>query len=146
MTVKFEKDAIKRISEATIGFVALTIGGLIYIQYRSESLLMFDWFQDLNISDFIASIRSNSDNSNLYGWVIYNLPAGLWLFAYMLIIDAIWGNAKNAQFMCHLFILPILAIVSELMQCLGVLPGTFDFLDLISYVCVIILFIIIKKV
>lgn len=145
MTVNFEKDAIKRVSEATIGFVALTIGGLIYIQYRSESLLMFDWFRDLNISDFIASIRNNAEESNVYGWVIYNMPAGLWLFAYLLIIEAIWGKDKNFLCMCYLYILPILAIVSELMQYFGFLPGTFDYLDLLSYVSAILLFTIIKK-
>ena len=126
--------------------MALIVGGLIYIRYRSDSLLMFDWFHYFNISDFISSIRSNSEDSNIYEWVIYNMPAGLWLFAYLLIIDAIWGNEKNAQYLCHLYILPILAIVSELMQFFGGLPGTFDFLDLISYVCAILLFIIIKKV
>ena len=146
MTISIDKNVLTRIAKATTGFMALTVGGLIYIRYRCESLLMFEWFHDLNISDFIASVRSYSNDSILYEWVIYNMPAGLWLFAYLLIIDAIWGNEKNTLYLCHLFILPILALVSELMQFLGVLPGTFDFLDLISYVCAILLFIIIKKV
>lgn len=146
MTISIDKNVLTRLAKATTGLMALIVGGLIYIRYRSDSLLMFDWFHYLNISDFISSIRSNSEDSNIYGWFIYNMPAGLWLFAYLLIIDAIWGNEKNAQYLCHLYILPIMAIVSELMQFLGFLPGTFDFLDLISYVCAILLFIIIKKV
>lgn len=53
MTSSFDKDVFIRIAEAAIGLVALTIGGLIYIRYRSESLLMFDWFHNLSLSDSI---------------------------------------------------------------------------------------------
>lgn len=53
MTTSFEKEVFIRMTEATIGLVALTIGGLIYIRYRSESLLMFDWFHNLSLSDSI---------------------------------------------------------------------------------------------
>ena len=146
MTISIDKNVLTRITKATTGLMALIVGGLIYIRYRSESLLRFDWFQGLNISDYIARIRSTAEDSYIKGWLVYNLPAGLWLFAYLLIIDAIWGKEKNAQYMCYLHILPFLAIVSELMQCLRFLPGTFDFLDLVSYVCAILLFIIIKIV
>ena len=145
MTMMIDKSVLSRIAKATTGLIALTVGGLIYIRYRCESLLMFDGFQDLNISDFIASIRNNAEESNVQRWVVYNMPAGLWLFAYLLIIDAIWGKDQNSLYMCYLYILPILAIVSELMQYFGFLPGTFDFFDLLSYISAILLFIIIKK-
>lgn len=145
MTASFEKDVFIRIAEATIGLVALTIGGLIYIRYRSESLLMFDWFHNLGLTDFIEDFRSNSDIPNVYGWVKYNLPAGLWLFAYMFVIDAVWGKDKNLVSMYFLYVLPLLAVASEFMQLVGLLPGTFDFMDLISYMSAILLFVIIKK-
>ena len=115
MTANFEKDSLKRLTEATIGLVALTIGSLIYVRYRSESLLMFNWFQSLGLSEIVEDIRRNSSNSNLYGWVKYNMPAALWLFAYMFIIDSVWGREKNNLSLYFLYALPLLALASELM-------------------------------
>lgn len=146
MTASFEKEVFIRIAEATIGLVALTIGGLIYIRYRSESLLMFDWFHNLGLTNFIEFFRSNSEAPNINGWVKFNLPAGLWLFAYMFLIDAVWAKDKNHISMYFLYILPLLAIVSEFMQFVGLVPGTFDVMDLLSYISAILLFIIIKKI
>ena len=145
MTSSFDKDVFIRIAEAAIGLVALTIGGLIYIRYRSESLLMFDWFQNLGLSDSIDDFRSNGEMPNMYGWIKYNLPAGLWLFAYMFVIDAVWGKDKNRVSMYFLYVLPLLAVASEFMQFVGLLPATFDVMDLLSYVSAILLFLIIKK-
>lgn len=145
MTASFEKDMFIRIAEAVIGFVALAIGGLIYIRYRSESLLMFDWFRSLGLTDFIEDFRNNGETSNMYGWIKFNLPAGLWLFAYMFVIDAVWGKDKNHVSTYFLYVLPLLAIVSEFMQLVGLLPGTFDIMDLLSYISAILLFVIIKK-
>lgn len=145
MTSSFDKDVFIRIVEAAIGLVALTIGGLIYIRYRSESLLMFDWFHNLSLSDSIEDFRSNCEMPNVYGWVKYNLPAGLWLFAYMFVIDAVWGKDNNRVSMYFLYVLPLLAAASEFMQFVGLLPGTFDAMDLLSYISAILLFVIIKK-
>ena len=131
--------------EAAIGFVALVIGGLIYIRYRNESLLMFDWFHELRISGIIGELRIDVDKSNVYEWVKYNMPAGLWLFSYMFIIDSLWGDDNNTVYKCFLYVLPIMALASELMQLLKILPGTYDIIDLFSYILAILFFIIIKK-
>jgi hypothetical protein len=82
---------------------------------------------------------------NVYEWVKYNLPAGLWLFAYMFVLDAVWGKDKNCVSMYFLYVLPLLAVASEFMQFVGLLPGTFDIMDLVSYISATILFVIIKK-
>lgn len=133
-----------RVWEATIGIVVLIIGGAIYVLYRNEHLLMFDWFQYLGISDYINRLRAEANGLSLYEWVKYSMPAGLWLFSYMFIIDSIWGKGSNALYKSFLYVLPVLAILSELMQCIKILPGTFDIMDLISYVLAIIVFLIIK--
>jgi hypothetical protein len=141
----FDKDISIRIAKAVVGGTALIIGGLIYIKYRSESLLMFDWFRGLGLTEYIEYFRNNDKTPNVYGWVKYNMPAGLWLFAYMYLIDSIWGKDNNIIYQCFLYILPFIAIISELMQYVGIVPGTYDYMDLLSYVFSIVLFIIIKK-
>ena len=47
--------------------------------------------------------------------------------------------------MYFLYVLPLLAVASEFMQFVGLLPGTFDIMDLVSYISATILFVIIKK-
>ena len=145
MTIILNKDILTRMAEATIGLVALTIGGLIYIRYRSENLLMFDWFDNLNLSSLIDELRTSTDTTSLYGWIKYNMPAGLWLFSYMFVIDSIWWKDRNNYYICFLYALPILAITSELMQLFKLCPGTFDILDIISYFLAILIFLITKK-
>ena len=142
--MSFEKDIITRIVKAIIGVAALIIGGLIYIRYRSENLLMFDWYHDLGLTDYIESFRKNADTLSVYGWFKYNMPAGLWLFAYMFIIDSVWGKEKNNTKKVYLYALPVVAIVSEIMQYVSILPGTFDIMDLLCYALAILIFTIIN--
>ncbi|MBO6058876.1 MAG: hypothetical protein J6P67_01875 [Bacteroidaceae bacterium] len=140
------KNSITRIVKGTIGLVALTAGGVIYIMYRDNNLLMFDWFQYLGISNFIDTIRVDTENQNLYGWVKYSMPAGLWLFSYLFIVDSIWGKDDGVIYRCFLYCLPVIAVLSELMQYSKLLSGTFDISDLISYGFAIVLFTTIKKI
>jgi len=139
------KEVFLRLSEAAIGIVALIIGGLLYIGYRSDCLLMFDWFQNLGLSNVINSFRAETNGQSVYEWVRNSLPAGLWLFSYMFIIDSVWGKEKNHISMFFLYLLPTVAIVSELMQYIKILPGTFDMLDMLSYILAVLLYLLIKK-
>lgn len=105
---------------------------------------MFNWFDDLGLNDIVMKWRDGYSYTNLWEWVKYNMPAGLWLFSYMFIIDSIWEDDRNPFYKCFIIILPIVAIASEIMQSYKILPGTFDILDVISYVFAILLFITIK--
>ena len=145
MTMKVKIDSLKRIIEAAIGLVAITIGGLIYIRYRDENLLMFDWFQNIGILNCIESFRSVNDSQNLYGWVNNSMPAALWLFSYLFIIDSIWGKETSIIYKYDLYIMPVLAVGSEYLQYFSVLPGTYDILDVLGYAVACLLFIIIKN-
>lgn len=135
-----------RIVEFITAFVALAIGGLIYVLYRSDNLLMFEWFQRIGISNIIRDMRENTETQNLYGWVKNSMPAGLWLLSYLFVIDSIWWREKHTIYYIFIYVLPFLAICSEFLQFFGIMPGTFDISDLLSYVLAFLLFIIIKKI
>jgi len=139
------KECILRISEITFGLIALLIGGLIYIVFRDEHLLMFRWFDELGLSMFLGNLRAEYGHHNLYGWIKDSMPAGLWLFSYLFIIDSIWWKEKGIVYMCFIYVLPIVSIGSEIMQYYKIIPGTFDVLDICSYLCAVILFLLIKK-
>ena len=139
------KDRILQLSELTIGLTALLVGGLIYIVFRDERLLMFRWFDELGLSIFLSNLRVEYGHQNIYGWIKNSMPAGLWLFSYLFIVDSIWWKEKGIIYKGFIFVLPIMSIGSEIMQYYKVLPGTFDVLDICSYMCAVILFLLIKK-
>lgn len=127
-----------------LAFVALFIGGMIYVVFRSKSLLMFSWFEALGLSPMIDAIRIDYGDKSLYAWIRYSFPAALWLLSYLLVVDSIWGEQKNREYAVFIIALPVIAILSEVLQGLGILPGASDILDIISYLLAITLFIIIK--
>ncbi len=125
--------------------IILTIlGSLIYLMFRDKSLVMFSWFKCVGLNEAIDYLRNKSIMVEPCYWIKYNMPAGLWLFSYMLIIDAVWGETKCEKRVFYIYVLPISALLSEFMQLYGLCPGTFDVLDVISYLFAIILFKTIK--
>lgn len=114
----------------------LLIGGLIYILFRTESLLMFKWFTFINIANPIELLRETTIPTMDYfpSWFIYSFPDALWIFSYMSITLLIWRNEINKQNYFWIFIMPIISILSEVGQLLNIFPGTFDLIDLIFYV------------
>lgn len=141
----YSRHSVKyRTTKVLLSLVILFIGGLIYVVYRSKSLLMFDWFNSIGLSNIIDRLRNLFQGDGIFGWVKYSLPDGLWIFSYLFILDAIWDGERNVISMIFLWGLPIVSILSEFLQLYGILPGVFDWIDLASYLLAIILFLIIK--
>ena len=135
-----------RATKVFISLVILLLGGLVYVIYRDKSLLMFNWFDSIGISNEIDWLRRLFQGEGIYGWVKYSLPDGLWLFSYMYIVDAIWDSEKNAMSILFLWGLPVVAVSSECLQYFGLLPGVFDWIDMASYLSAITVFLIIKLI
>ena len=140
-----QKECLLRFAEVIVGLTALGVGGFLYILLRTENLLMFSWFDEIGLSQTVDNIRMLYGQQTPYAWVKNNLPAGLWLFSYLFIIDSLWWKEKNNVYKFFLFLLPIIAIGSEFLQLLKIVPGTFDELDICSYISALLLYILIKK-
>lgn len=106
------------------------VGGMIYLMFRDESLVMFRWCEELHIKEYIDSLRMPC---TLPQWIVYSLPDGLWLCSYVLFISVIW-NFDLKHGWPYVFSLPAIAIASELAQAFGWVRGTFDWVDLLCYV------------
>ncbi len=132
-----------RIIRSLLAFGLFFIGGLIYLGYRPMSLQMFTWVDTIGLTPQVIILRNIAYDIQ-YNWVKYSLPDGLWLFAYMLIIDSIWNGHENISSYLFIFSLPILALLSEFFQYFNLLPGVFDLLDLACYFCSILMYIIMK--
>ena len=122
------------------------MGGFIYIIFRSDTLIMFDWFNTLCLSEYSDFLRLKYGDIEICNFIKYNIPAALWLLSYLLIIDVIWKSKQFClPYVIFILSMPIIAIISEIFQLFHLIPGIFDVFDDVSYSVVIVLFLLIKQ-
>jgi len=112
-------------------FFPLLVGGLIYLFFRDDSIIVINW---LNNSQLIDSEKIKISREQVPEWFIYNLPDGLWIFSYVSMMLILWGDKINYKLMFWCFILPIFIIVHEFGQLVHFFSGRFDQFDLIFYI------------
>lgn len=67
------------------------------------------------------------------GFIEYNLPDGLWLYALVSAVTLIWKEHISTQFICWMLLTIVLSYLTEIFQGLHFIQGTFDWYDLLSY-------------
>lgn len=124
--------------KAVIALMSLSMGGLIYILWRTETLVIFTWVDRLGLANFIGSIRGSASEFSpaLPTWVVFSLPNALWLFAGVLAFDIIWGPKYSPSKLAWVSLFSIIAVAVEVGQALRLLPGTFDWQDMALIVIV----------
>lgn len=130
-TIRQYKRKIILTSTLTLAFLCLASGGFIYICFRPDSLIMFNWINNIGLSDAISALR-NKISFHLPHWVIYALPDGLWVYSYVIFMSWIW-KFDIRKGIVFILAIPIIGIVSEFAQQFGIIPGVFDWADLICY-------------
>ena len=116
-----------------LGVLTLTMGGLLYILFRPETLLIFHVIHKMGLSDSIEVWRNSAADMCLPEFVVFNLPAGLWATAYVLIINALFASQPRWQQLASASVIPLLGVLSEGLQVIGLVPGTADGLDALCY-------------
>ncbi len=119
-----------------IGHVfTLLLGGLIYVLFRQDTLKMFSWFDDINVSAAISELRLHTVplSGHFPNWFLYSLPDGLWLFSYLSVLLVVWDNVISKHNIHWLLLVPMVAIFSEIGQLFEIVSGTFDIFDLLFY-------------
>lgn len=116
-----------------IGTLPVFLGGLIYLTYRADTLLMFSWAKYIGLTDFVNFLRTDNflQNLTIPNWVKYSLPDALWLFSFTYIILLLWDFKINRQSVLWIFLTPTVGLFSELGQLVEIIPGTFDKIDLL---------------
>lgn len=131
----------------SLSILALISGGFVYAVFRTDNAFMFNWFGKVGVSGFIYNLRETLGDFSIYYWVKYNLPAALWLLAYLFAIASIWSNYKETTcFKFFIWLMPFMALMTEVLQLMGIIPGTFDISDILSYFIVTTLFLAINKI
>ena len=115
------------------GFVFLFIGSYLYLKFRSETLLMFKWAENLGLDFIVSSIRRSFEGLNLYqmNYFVFSAPYGLWVISFCCFIGAIWHKDSSVSAIIWRLFVPVIAISSEILQVVGFLPGTYDINDLL---------------
>ena len=107
--------------------IALCAGTLIYILFREDTYIHRFLFLDSTVirtpvTDFIS----------------FYFADGLWAYALFFSLELIWKNRMISFASSFSF-----CMIWEALQYLGIVGGTFDFLDLITYLAAIIVAVII---
>jgi hypothetical protein len=116
-----------------IGFLPVFLGGLIYLTYRADTLLMFNWLKFIGFTELVNFLRTNNQLQNLTipHWVKFSLPDALWLYSFTYTILLLWDFKITRQSVLWIFLAPTVGIFSEMGQLIGIIPGTFDSSDLL---------------
>jgi hypothetical protein len=67
-------------------------------------------------------------------FIVYCLPAGLWALSYVLIVGTLAQGLPMKRRWAAVAAIPLLGAASELLQAMSIIPGTFDWADLLLYV------------
>ena len=123
----------KTISILTTAAGLLTAGGLTYLLFRPCTLLMFRLVDALGAMGALEKFRGlvSDTGTRLPEWVVYCLPNALWSAAYILTVEALLKPSRGKLAVAG--IMPVAGAVSEWLQAVGVLGGTFDALDIVAY-------------
>lgn len=116
-----------------LAIIILFIGGIVYVSFRSTSLIMFRWFDSFGITDTIMEVRGLYAGIHPGSFVLYNLPDLLWIVSYLLLVNAIIPIEYFANYLFWLLLMPTLAIAHEIMQGLGIMTGSLDIIDILCY-------------
>ena len=118
------------------GFIFLIFGSFLYLKFRSETLLMFKWAENLGLNYIISLIRESSSvlNSPQMKYLVFSAPFGMWVISFCCFIGAIWHKDSSVTAIIWRLFAPAIAISSELLQFLGLLPGTYDTNDLLMLI------------
>jgi hypothetical protein len=109
----------------------IVFGGLIYLGFRSSSLLMFKWFNSIGLENMIDNYRMLTLPLKDYlpAWFYLSLPDGIWVFSLTSSLIVYWEFDYKSVKTWLLFPL-ISGVFVEVLQYFFLFPGTFDILDL----------------
>ena len=117
-----------------VSVVSLTAGGAVYILWRPDALLMFQWFEKIGIGAAVSHLRTAAAPGRelVPEWIYFSFPQSLWLFSGIVAFGAIWGSEIEGHSKSSAWsgILLASVVCLEVGQLLGCVPGTFDSMDL----------------
>lgn len=105
--------------------IPLTVGILLYVFFRKTA--------DLQIVTFWGFNGLPKAAFSMPHFFTYNLPDGLWLYAFTNAIILVWESELNSKSAVWIFTIPAIGFLTELLQAQQLFMGTYDLMDLVAY-------------
>jgi|TARA_B110000211_G_scaffold2155_1_gene2643 hypothetical protein len=130
-----------------LSILSILLGGVIYIAFRSSSIILFKWIDYIVLIDPVENLRivTLPYKEYLSKWFLYSLPDGLWMFSYSCIVLVIWKRKITKYSLLWLLSLPMISILFEVLQYYNYFNGTFDIVDIFFFLMGSLLPILINK-
>jgi hypothetical protein len=92
------------------------------------------WLDSIGIGTLLSTARTYAlpVRGALPDWVLFSLPDGLWVYALTTSMAFIWQGSKQPARFIWLVAGVCLGAGGEIGQFFGVVPGTFDIVDLVA--------------
>ena len=116
-----------------LSWVCMLVGICIYLLFRSRSHLGFQLLDTIGLSTVVDALREMAVGIELPDFVKNCLPDGLWSISYILMCDYYNRDERRRLRVAWCSVIPLIGCTSELMQWGGILPGIFDWRDLVCY-------------
>ena len=127
-----------RIIFCCLSLILFFVACWIYVSNRSTDMVIYDWLS-IDVNNQLFCFFRNIE-IELHDWVLYNLPDALWLLSFIFMNEAIWGKDNRKYILVA--VVTIFALSIEILQMYTLFPGTGDILDIISYIIVLIIYLI----
>ena len=125
-----------------LAFSSLMVGCIIYLLFRQD-ILAVHWIGN---PKWIEPFRINIGyDGNLLTYILlYCLPDALWFFSFLLFEFILYDKSI---ILCRILLYSTIAIpfLLETLQYCKIIGGTFDILDVISYLTALLIVLIIEK-
>lgn len=109
----------------------MIVGGLIYLLWRSEDMLMFYAAETLGLREFInhARIAIGPAPEWIPDIILFSLPDAVWVYSGTSFFSRLWRGSNRLVWASFTSVFTIAAVGSEVGQLFGIVPGTFDIID-----------------
>ena len=113
-----------------LSLLTLFNGIILYMAYRDESILMFQWLKQIGIDNHIIKFRRYVP-SEIPSWIYLSLPFALWNLSLGFSLLSIWYFKLHKEIKLFIIMVVIFSgLLIEVLQGLSIVRGTFDPLDL----------------
>ena len=116
---------------------SILVGGGIYLAFRTEGLLMFDWAHNIGLLPVLRDLREHTLPlaDRLPDWFLFSVPDGCWVYCCTAFFARLWRDGPLWARAAWIGIGPALAIGGEVgqLEILDIVPGTFDPVDVLCY-------------
>ena len=119
-----------------LSILSILFGGLIYLAFRSDGIILFSWIDYIGLTESIDNLRLKTlpYKDDFPDWVLYSLPDGLWLFSFSSAIMVIWERELKLHAFIIWISMLILVVFLEILQYYNIINGTFDIVDIIFFI------------